>query len=98
MLDRLRGLFSGSPRVGDLVTVLRGENAGRTGTIIQIARPGFTVFIDDCCQPVLERDTFRREWRGRGIAGAARKARESDTEGELARLAAAYRDRDNSVF
>ena len=97
MLDSLRGLFNGVPRVGDLVTVLRGDYAGKTGTITQIADAGFTVFIDECCQPTLERDTFRREWRGRGIPGASRKARESDTEGELARLAAAYRDRDNSI-
>jgi ribosomal protein L24 len=92
----IRRLFSRSPRVGDLVTVLQGAYAGKTGTITAVADAGFTVYIDDCCQPVLDEAAFRREWRGRGIPGASRKARAANVDGELAR--AELESRDNSTF
>ena len=52
MFDRLvlRG-----PRIGSEVTVLVGPYAGYTGRVSEIDYNGrFRVFIDDCCQPVLD--------------------------------------------
>jgi hypothetical protein len=52
MFDRL---FRRGPRIGSDVTVLVGPYAGYTGRITEIDHNGrFRVFIDDCCQPVLD--------------------------------------------
>jgi hypothetical protein len=52
MFDRLfrRGL-----RIGTEVTVLAGPYAGYVGRVSEIDYNGrFRVFIDDCCQPLVE--------------------------------------------
>ena len=66
MFTRLRALFDGKPRVGDLVTVLNGPYAGKAGTITAVQPGNATVFIDDCCQPTLADESLRRTGRGRG--------------------------------
>ncbi len=53
MFKRLRALFDGKPRVGDLVTVLSGPYAGKSGAISAVDGELSTVYIDDCCQPKL---------------------------------------------
>ena len=53
MFDRLvrRG-----PRIGSEVTVLVGPYAGYTGRVSETDYNGrYRVFIDDCCQPVVDR-------------------------------------------
>ena len=92
MFKRLRTLFDGKPRIGDLVTVLSGPHAGKTGTITAIRGDESTVYIDECCQPRLAHDAFNREWRGRGIPGAFRRARSKDPEGEIARMLLGQQD------
>ena len=48
-------LFHRGPRIGTEVTVLVGPYAGFTGRVSEIDYNGrFRVFIDDCCQPVLD--------------------------------------------
>jgi ribosomal protein L24 len=52
MFDRFlhRGL-----RIGAEVTILAGPYTGHVGRISQVDQNGrFRVFIDDCCQPVLD--------------------------------------------
>jgi hypothetical protein len=52
MFDRL---FRRGPRIGTEVTVLAGPYAGYVGRVSEIDYNGrFRVFIDDCCQPVLD--------------------------------------------
>lgn len=52
MFDRL---FRRGPRIGREVTVLAGPYAGFAGRVSEIDYNGrFRVFIDDCCQPVLD--------------------------------------------
>ena len=97
MLKRLRAFFDGKPRVGDLVTVLNGPYAGKAGTIKVIDGALSTIYIDECCQPQLRRDAFEREWRGRNIHLTARRARESDEEGEMARYILQQHDQNNSL-
>jgi hypothetical protein len=47
--------FRRLPRIGGEVTVLVGPYAGYTGRVSEIDHNGrFRVFIDDCCQPVLD--------------------------------------------
>jgi hypothetical protein len=75
---RLGARFRSDPREGDLVTVLEGPYAERSGTVTARDATRLTVYLDDCCQPRLAPEQVRREWRGRGIAGAARQARQSD--------------------
>lgn len=92
MFGRLQALFDGKPRVGDLVTVVSGPYAGKTGTISAVAGPLSTVYIDECCQPALAHGAFQREWRGRGIPGAFRRSRAKDSEGEIARMLLGQQD------
>jgi len=86
---RISGILRREPREGDLVTVLNGTYAGRTGSVIATDASTVSVFIDECCQPRLAHEQVRREWRGRGIPGVARRARESDAAGEEARASLA---------
>jgi KOW motif len=86
MFKALRALFGGQAHVGELVTVLSGPYAGKTGTISATDGELSTIFIDECCQPRVTQDAFRREWRGRGIPGAFRKARGKDVNGEIAQM------------
>ena len=52
MFDRI---FRRGPRIGSDVTVLVGPYAGFAGRVSEIDYNGrFRVFIDDCCQPVLD--------------------------------------------
>jgi hypothetical protein len=102
MFNWIRSILGRTARAGDLVRILSGPYAGKTGAVLRLSSDqfgvtGYVVYIDDCCQPTLSSAEFRRVGRGRGIAAAARKARESDTEGELARLGMEFRDRDNSI-
>lgn len=97
MFERLRSLFDGKPRVGDLVTVLSGPYAGKSGTINAVDRELSTVYIDECCQPQLTHDAIDRVWRGRNIHLTARHARESDEEGEMARYILQQHDQQNSL-
>lgn len=93
MFKRLRALLDGKPRIGDLVTVLSGPYAGKTGTIKAIDGELSTIYIDECCQPHLTHDAFERESRGRNIHLTARRTRESDEEGEMARYVLQQHDR-----
>jgi ribosomal protein L24 len=86
MFNRLRALFDRKPRVGDLVTVVSGPYAGKTGTISAVAGPLSTVYIDECCQPRLPHEAVHREWRGRGIPAAFRRARAKQSEVEIAQM------------
>ena len=98
MFSRLRTLFGGKARVGDLVTVLSGPYAGKTGTISATDGELATIFIDECCQPRLTHDAFRREWRGRGIPGAFRKARGKDVDGEIAQMQLGQHDNIDPMY
>ena len=98
MFGRLRTLFGGKARVGDLVTVLNGPYAGKTGTISATDADLSTVYIDECCQPKLADDAFRREWRGRGIPGAFRKARGKDVNGEIAQMQLGQHDNIDPMY
>jgi hypothetical protein len=52
MFDRF---FRRGPRIGSEVTVLVGPYAGYTGRVAEIDyNARIRVFIDDCCQPVLD--------------------------------------------
>ena len=64
MFSRLRTLFGGKARVGDLVTVLDGPYAGKTGAITAVDGQESTVFIDECCQPRLTDRSMRLVRRG----------------------------------
>jgi ribosomal protein L24 len=97
MFKRLRGFFDGKPRVGDLVTVLSGPYAGKSGTINAIDGQLSTIYIDECCRPKLAHDAFEREWRGRNMHLTARRARESDEEAEMARYILQQHDQNNSL-
>ena len=82
---RIGARFSSEPREGDLVTVLEGQYAKRTGTVTARDATTLTVYLDDCCQPRLAPEQVRREWRGRGIPGAAKHMRDRDMNAEEAR-------------
>ena len=92
MFQRLRALFDGKPRVGDLVAVLDGPYAGKTGTVTAVQGAESTVYIDECCQPRLSRDAFRREWNGRWMRDRQHAFRDNDHEGDWARY---YLDQNN---
>lgn len=85
MLDRIGGLFRA--RTGDGVRVTQGPYAGQTGTLLDESADGrFTVYIDDCCQPVLDRRAFRRIRRGRqDVATAIDATVNADEEALIAR-------------
>lgn len=85
LFRRFAARFGSEPREGDLVTVLEGPYAERTGTVTARDATTLTVFLDDCCQPRLAAEQVRREWRGRGIPGAAKHARDRDMNAEEAR-------------
>jgi hypothetical protein len=56
MFDRI---FRRRPRIGGEVTVLAGPYAGYVGRVSEIDYNGrFRVFIDDCCQPLVESAEF----------------------------------------
>ena len=98
MFKALRTVFDGKPHVGDLVTVLRGPYAGKSGTISATDGELSTIFIDECCQPRVTHDAFRREWRGRGIPGAFRKARSKDVNGEIAQMQLGQHDNIDPMY
>ncbi len=97
MFKKVIDRFRGEARRGDLVTVLDGPYANRTGTVVAVADDAMTVYIDECCQPQLHQEQVRREWRGRHIPGASRRARESDVEGVIARAGLALHDRNDTL-
>ena len=92
VLQRIRTFFDGSPHVGDQVTVISGPYRGRPGTIIAVDQDRWTVHIDECCQPRLSRDAFRREWNGRWMRDRQHAFRDNDHEGDWARY---YLDQNN---
>ena len=65
MFARMRKLFGGKPKRGDLVTVLNGPNAGKTGTVTAISGQGVTVYIDEWSEPTLAAESLRVLRRGR---------------------------------
>ena len=85
MFRRLRALFGGKPRVGDLVTVLDGPYAGKSGTITGVDGPESTVYIDECCQPQLTEASLRRVRQGRGSLEPGEPEPGVDEEHEVAR-------------
>lgn len=85
MFNRLRALLGGKLRVGDLVTVLDGPYAGKTGTITAAQGSETTVYIDECCQPTLTPQTLRRVRAGRGSLDPGAPEPGADEEYEVAR-------------
>jgi len=87
MLDRF---FRRGPRIGSDVTVLVGPYAGYTGRVNEIDHNGrFRVFIDDCCQPVLDAtDMVRGIPRSVDKLAAARRTIERDPNVEFTRAMA----------
>jgi ribosomal protein L24 len=83
MLDWIRSL--GRPGRGDAVVVIGGPYAGQTGVIQLVTDEGrLGVYIDECCQPVLDADQVRRA-RRRDIGNAARDAKLNDPEAVMRR-------------
>ena len=64
MFDQIRNLFRGKPRRGDLVTVLNGPDAGKTGTVTAISGQGVTVYFDEWSEPTLAAESVRILRRG----------------------------------
>ena len=64
MLRRIRALFEGRPRVGDVVTVLNGPEAGQSGTVSAISDAGITVYIDEWSETTLAAKSVRVLRRG----------------------------------
>jgi len=85
MFQRLRALFDGKPRVGDLVAVLDGPYAGKTGTVTAVQGAESTVYIDECCQPTLNAQSLRRVRAGRGSLDPGPPEPGADEEYEVAR-------------
>lgn len=85
MFKRLRAFIDGKPRVGDLVTVLDGPYAGKSGTITAVNGQESTVYIDECCQPRLTEASLRRLRPGRGSLKPGEPEPGVDEEHEVAR-------------
>ena len=85
MLGRLRALLAGKPRAGDLVTVVSGPYAGKTGTITAVNGKEFTVYIDECCQPQLTASSVRRVRGNRASPQPGKPEPGVDEEHEVAR-------------
>jgi KOW motif len=85
MFNRLRTLFDGRPRVGDLVTVRIGPYAGKSGTVTAVEGDAATVYIDECCQPKLPHRAIRAIRAGRRTPDAAPNPAGTDEEYEMAR-------------
>jgi ribosomal protein L24 len=85
MFARLRTLVSGKPRLGDMVTVLDGPYAGKTGTITAVNGHESTVYIDECCQPRLTETSLRRVRPGRRSLEPGEPEPGVDEEHEVAR-------------
>ncbi len=66
MFAKLRTLLGGTTRLGDVVTVLDGPYAGKSGTVTELNGQQFTVFIDECCQPKMTAASLRRVRSGGG--------------------------------
>jgi hypothetical protein len=84
-------LLHRGPRIGAEVTVLVGPYAGYVGRISEIDFSGrFRVFIDDCCQPLLEASelTIGRSRSAGDKVATARRTIEQNTEVEYARTMA----------
>jgi len=65
MFARIRSFFRGKPKRGDLVTVLNGPDAGKTGTVTAISGQGVTVYFDEWSEPTLAVASVRVLRRGR---------------------------------
>ena len=85
MFKRLRAFFDGKPQVGDLVTVLAGPYAGKTGAITAVEGQDSIVFIDECCQPRLTDKSIRLVRRGGGSSDFGPPDAGTDVEYETAR-------------
>jgi len=85
MFTRLRGLFDGKPRAGDLVTVLDGPYAGKSGTVTAVNGHEFDVYIDDCCQPQLTERSLQRVRASRRSLEPGEPEQGVDDEHEVAR-------------
>lgn len=72
--------------------VSEGPYAERTGVVTAVGPDGrITVFIDECCQPMLAASAVSRV-RGRDVGQAAREAKLADSRGETARMEFDSRD------
>ncbi len=94
MLNWLRN--ARRPKVGDGIDVIDGPYAGKNGVITGADGGAYAVFIDECCQPILQAAQFRRASR-RSLSQVVRQARESDPIGEEARATTQIRDWVDSV-
>lgn len=65
MFARIRHFFGGPPRRGDVVTVLTGPDAGKTGTVTAVSRDGVAVYVDEWSEPTLALEAVRVLRRGR---------------------------------
>jgi hypothetical protein len=97
LLGAVLGLFRRDARVGDVVDVLDGPYASRSGKVIALEAGYARVYLDDCCQPVLAPSQYSPVWRGRNFHMTARRFRERDKAGEIARAELANQDRNNSL-
>ena len=68
MVWRLRAFFRGKPRVGEVVTMLDGPNAGETGTIVGVEDDQATVYLDEWNQPTVPVRAVQRVRRARSSA------------------------------
>ena len=65
MFRRLGTLFGRKPRAGDVVTVLDGPYAGRTGTVSAVHGMESAVYFDEWSEPRLPVQSLRVLRRGR---------------------------------
>jgi hypothetical protein len=59
MFSRLRALFRGQPQAGDLVTVLDGQHAGKTGTVTSLDGHHATVDLNEASDVALATSSLR---------------------------------------
>jgi hypothetical protein len=78
--------------VGQAVRATDGPYAGQTGVVTAVDAAGrVSVFIDDCCHPMLDPSAVTRI-QARDVGRAARHAKLSDPRGEMVRMEIDSRD------
>jgi ribosomal protein L24 len=97
MMSWIRSLRE--PRAGDGVKVTDGPYAGQSGVVLSTTEDGrFAVFIDECCQPILDAHQLKRARSRRNVSAAVREARVKDLEGEMRRSEITSRDTGGKGF
>jgi hypothetical protein len=83
VFDWIRSLWR--PGRGAAVKVTDGPYAGQIGVVRSVGDDGrLSVYIDECCQPILDAGQVRRA-RRRNVGKAARDAKLNDPEAVMRR-------------